>query len=145
VVGGGIGGLSSARFFHQAAGKGARVLVLENHDDVGVSVRQELHGGIRGGYSIESPAIYGPVAKGVIGELGIDVSSYARHNDEKLYRSLGLTHRTFFDWQTFGEDRLVIGLEPEHDQQTWNAFATHAPLTEKAKADVKRLYRSRWI
>ena len=35
VVGGGISGLSSARFFHQAAGKEARVLILENHDDFG--------------------------------------------------------------------------------------------------------------
>ena len=35
VVGGGISGLSSARFFHQAAGKSARVLILENHDDFG--------------------------------------------------------------------------------------------------------------
>ena len=35
VVGGGISGLSSARFFHHAAGKQARVLILENHDDFG--------------------------------------------------------------------------------------------------------------
>jgi spermidine dehydrogenase len=147
VVGGGISGLSSARFFHQAAGKGTRVLVLENHDDFGGHAKRNEFQlgktfmlGYGGGYSIESPAVYSPVAKGVIRDLGIDVSSYARHDDEKVYSSLGLKHRIFFDWQTFGEDRLVLGLEPEHDEQTWNEFAAHAPLTNKAKADVKRLY-----
>ena len=35
VVGGGISGLSSARFFHATAGHTARVLILENHDDFG--------------------------------------------------------------------------------------------------------------
>jgi spermidine dehydrogenase len=141
VVGGGISGLSSARFFHQAAGKGARVLILENHDDFGghakrneFQVDKTFMLGYGGTYSIESPAVYSPVAKGVIRDLGIDVSSYASHNDEKLYRSLGLKHKLFFDWQTFGEDRLVIGPE------AWNEFAAHAPLTEKAKTDVKRLY-----
>jgi spermidine dehydrogenase len=134
VVGGGISGLSSARFFHQAAGKSARVLILENHDDFGghakrneFQVDNTFMLGYGGTYSIESPAIYSPVAKGVVRDLGIDVSSYARHNDEKLYRSLGLKHKIFFDRETFGADRLV-------------EFPAQGPLSEKAKADVKRLY-----
>jgi len=142
VVGGGISGLSSARFFHQAAGKGARVLILENHDDFGghakrneFQVDKTFMLGYGGTYSIESPAIYSPVAKGVVRDLGIDVSSYARHNDKKLYRSLGLKRKIFFDRETFGADRLVDS--PEH---AWHEFAAQAPLSEKAKADVKRLY-----
>ena len=35
VVGGGLSGLSAAYFFLTSAGPGARVLVLENHDDFG--------------------------------------------------------------------------------------------------------------
>jgi spermidine dehydrogenase len=147
VVGGGISGLSSARFFHQAAGSGARVLILENHDDFGghakrneFEVDKTFMLGYGGTYSIESPAVYSPVAKGVIRDLGIDVSSYARHNDEELYRSFGLKHKVFFDAQTFGADRLVISPEPGQDEQMWSEFAAQAPLTEKAKADVKRLY-----
>ena len=35
VVGGGLSGLSAAYFFLTSAGPGARVLVIENHDDFG--------------------------------------------------------------------------------------------------------------
>jgi spermidine dehydrogenase len=147
VVGGGISGLSSARFFHQAAGKGARVLVLDNHDDFGghakrneFQVDETFMLGYGGTYSIESPAIYSPVTKGVIRDLGIDVSSYSRHNDKKLYASLGLKRRIFFDRETFGADRLVISPGDNDGEQVWREFAAQAPLSEKAKADVKRLY-----
>src|SRR5271166_2624265 len=35
VVGGGISGLSAAWFYRRAAGAGAKILVLDNHDDFG--------------------------------------------------------------------------------------------------------------
>src|SRR5436190_1755338 len=35
VVGGGISGLSAAHFFQERAGRGAKILVLDNHDDFG--------------------------------------------------------------------------------------------------------------
>jgi spermidine dehydrogenase len=147
VVGGGISGLSSARFFRQAAGKEARVLILDNHDDFGghakrneFQVDKTFMLGYGGAYSIESPAVYSPVAKRVVRDLGIDVSSYARHDDETLFSSLGLKHQIFFDWETFGDDRLVISPKPGDNEQAWHKFAAQAPLTEKAKADVTRLY-----
>src|SRR5437868_5709792 len=44
VVGGGISGLSAAHFFREHAGKSARVLILENHDDFGGHAkRNEFH------------------------------------------------------------------------------------------------------
>jgi spermidine dehydrogenase len=154
VVGGGISGLSSARFFHQAAGKSARVLILENHDDFGghakrneFEVDKTFMLGFGGTYAIESPAPYSPVAKGVIRDLGIDVSSYSRHNDDKLYPSLGLKQKILFDQETFGADRLVASPSARHRNTTvaqsaknWDEFSAQAPLTEKAKSDVKRLY-----
>jgi spermidine dehydrogenase len=154
VVGGGISGLSSARFFHQAAGKSARVLILENHDDFGghakrneFQVDKTFMLGFGGTYSIESPAPYSPVAKGLIRDLGIDVPSYAKYNDKRLYPSLGLKQKIFFDQETFGADKLVVSPEPRHRKKTtvldpaiWQEFAAQAPLTDKAKADLKRLY-----
>ena len=90
VVGGGISGLSSARFFHQAAGRTARVLILENHDDFGghakrneFQVDKTFMLGFGGTFSIESPAPYSPVAKGVIRDLGIDVSTYTKAFGQK--------------------------------------------------------------
>src|SRR5262245_50368302 len=46
VVGAGISGLSGAWFFRQAAGAGASILVLDNHDDFGGHARRnEFHEG----------------------------------------------------------------------------------------------------
>ncbi|MBV8632294.1 MAG: NAD(P)/FAD-dependent oxidoreductase [Silvibacterium sp.] len=154
VIGGGISGLSSARFFHQIAGKQARVLILENHDDFGGHAKRnefDVDGvfllGYGGTYAIESPAPYSPVAKRVLHELDIDVSSYAAHNDDALYRSLGMKQRIFFDRETFGSDRLVISpysrwgiTEADPSGKNWQEFSTQAPLAAKAIADVKRLY-----
>jgi len=154
IVGGGISGLSSARFFREAAGKKARVLILENHDDFGGHAKRnefEVDGtfllGYGGTYAIESPAPYSPVAKRVIGELGIDVSSYQSHNNDAVYHALGLKQKIFFDRETFGADRLVISpysrwgvSEPDPAGKTWSEFATQAPLSPRAVADVKRLY-----
>jgi len=154
IVGGGISGLSSARFFHEAAGKQARVLILENHDDFGGHAKRnefEVNGsallGYGGTYSIESPAPYSPVAKRVIRELGIDVSSYAAHDNDALYRSLGLKQKIFFDRETFGADRLVASPYSRWGSATddpggknWLEFAAQVPLSPKAVADVKHLY-----
>jgi spermidine dehydrogenase len=149
VVGGGISGLASARFFHHAAGKTARVLILENHDDFGghakrneFQVDKTFMLGFGGTFSIESPAPYSPVAKSVIRDLGIDVSSYSRHLDDKVYPSLGLKQKIFFDQETFGADHLSIKpsyKRGENTAKTWQEFAAEAPLTDKAKDDLKRL------
>jgi spermidine dehydrogenase len=147
VVGGGISGLSSARFFHQAAGKTARVLILENHDDFGghakrneFQVDKTFMLGFGGTFSIESPAPYSAVAQGVVRDLGIDVSSYSKHLDNKLYASLGLKQKIFFDRETFGADRLLVKPSYKNGEKLWSEFEAQAPLSEKAKADLKRLY-----
>src|SRR3979490_2857060 len=114
VVGGGISGLAAAHFFRKTAGDKARILILENHDDFGGHAKRNEYRadnrtvlGFGGTFSIESPAPYSAVAKGLIEELGIDVSSTARVLDRDLYSKMGLRPGVFFDKQTFGEDRLV--------------------------------------
>src|SRR5947209_13642048 len=48
VVGGGISGLAAAHFFRERAGRAARILILENHDDFGGHAkRNEFHLGGR--------------------------------------------------------------------------------------------------
>ena len=70
IVGGGISGLSAAYFYRNATGNGARILILENHDDFGGHAkRNEFQAGKKtligygGTYSIESPEPYSAVAK----------------------------------------------------------------------------------
>ncbi len=157
VVGCGISGLSAAHFFRQAAGPKASVLILDPHDDFGghakrneftVDGRKML--GFGGTYAIESPEPYSAVARGVVGDLGIDVESFARVSDKKLFPSLGLEPKIFFDKETFGGDRLVVNPAPiwggktsaSGEEETWRRFAAEAPLNERAKADYQRLHTS---
>src|SRR5450755_4471836 len=104
IVGGGISGLAAAHFYRKAIGGKARILILENHDDFGghakrneFRVNNAFRLGFGGTFSIESPAPYSAVAKGMIEELGIDVSSYSKYVSQDLYPSLGLKSRIFFD------------------------------------------------
>jgi spermidine dehydrogenase len=159
IVGGGISGLAAAHFYRKATGNSSRILILENHDDFGGHAkRNEFHQtgrmllGYGGTFSIESPSPYSSVAKGLIDELGIDVSSTARVFDRKLYPSLGLSPSVFFDKETFGSDVLVG--EPVPDwyadpspkqtaDQRWKIFFDAAPIAEAAKHDLRRLYEDK--
>lgn len=142
VVGGGISGLAAAYFFRKAAGPGARVLVLENHDDFGGHAkRNELRHGRRvligygGTQSIDTPSSYSAEAIGLLRDLGIDIRRFYEAFDRDLYASLGLGRGVFFDKETFGVDKLVVqsGLSTE-------AFAAQLPLSKKAQEDLVRLH-----
>ena len=149
VVGAGISGLSAAHFYRKAASDSARVLLLDNHDDFGGHARRNEFGagsrvllGYGGTQSIDSPGQYSAVAKGLVTELGIDVSSWRSVLDEDAYKGLGSA--TFFDRETFGEDKLVKSLgrrrDDDYDDPARGAAALHeAPLSEAAKRDIHRL------
>ena len=141
VVGGGISGLAAAHYYRKA-NPGARVLVLDNHDDFGGHAkRNEFRAGGRtiigygGTQSIDSPAPYSATAKALIGDLGIDVSAYERAFDAKLYPSLGLRPGLFFDREHFGRDVLTVGKGRGID----DAMIAAMPLSNEAKADLRRL------
>ncbi|HTM39848.1 MAG TPA: NAD(P)-binding protein, partial [Terriglobales bacterium] len=141
VVGGGISGLAAAYFYRQAAGSKARILILENHDDFGGHAkRNEFRVGKRlllsngGTQSIDNPSEYSKVAKGLLTELGIQLHEFYRDYDSKLYDHLQTA--CFFDRETFGTDRLVVGM----NALPWKEFLAQAPLPEMAKRDIERVY-----
>src|SRR5262249_19313468 len=118
IVGGGLSGLSAAYYFIRDAGRGARVLILDNHDDFGGHAKRNefsyngrmlaLNGGT---LNIESWGRYNEHARGVINDIGIDIDRFLSANEKNrsLYRSLGLNgHANFCDKETWGSDRLVI-------------------------------------
>jgi spermidine dehydrogenase len=140
VVGGGISGLSAAYFYRQAAGKDARILVLDNHDDFGGHAKRNeftIDGRLMIGYggtqSLESPGGYPDVAKQLLRELGIDTERFYEAFDRKLYSSLGLRRGTFFNKATFGTDHLAIGnlSDPK--------VLGKLPISDRGKGDLKRL------
>jgi spermidine dehydrogenase len=159
VVGGGISGLAAAHYYRKAVGGKARILILDNHDDFGGHAKRNefrVSGAFRlgygGTYSIESPAPYSAVSKGLIEELGIDVSSYPKYADYNIYRSRRLSRKIFFDKETFGADRLALdpstydveaGDAVNSAPDVWKSFMADAPLSEQAGKDYVRLHSER--
>jgi spermidine dehydrogenase len=146
VVGGGLSGLAAAYFFCKAVGPEARILVLDNCDDFGGhATRNEFRSGDRtllingGTINIEDLSAYDEPSQAMIRELGIDVGRYAEFNDAELYPSLGLRPGVFFDEETFGVDRLVVG----QDGLELHELLARMPLSESARRDVARLHEDR--
>jgi spermidine dehydrogenase len=155
VVGAGMSGLSAAYFFLKNAGRAAKVLVLDNHDDFGGHAkRNEFHYNgreiaINGGtLNIESPERYDQWSSQVLHDIGIDLDRFVSTNtrNRELYRSLGLSGATFFDRETWGRDALVARpASPSGRGGRFGAgypaeFLARTPLSPQAQKDMLRLY-----
>ena len=146
IVGGGISGLSAAYFYRQRK-PSARILVLDNHDDFGGHAKRnefELNGRMQlmngGTLEIDSPRPYSAVAAGLLRKLGVDpVRLDAACAKRDFYGSLGLGRGIFFDRETFGSDKLVVGV----NVKPWAELLADAPLTPAVRADIERLYEAR--
>ncbi len=150
IVGGGLSGLAAAHFFHKSIGPGARVLILDNHDDVGGHARRNefryqgrtlaLNGGT---FDIESPARYNQWARQVLDDIGVDLPRYVAANraNAALYASLGLRGGYFFERETFRADRLVVAPQTagQSGPRLSADYLRHMPLSERARQDLLRL------
>ncbi|HEY1449298.1 MAG TPA: NAD(P)-binding protein, partial [Caulobacteraceae bacterium] len=148
IVGGGISGLSAAHFFRKAR-PGARILIIDNHDDFGGHAkRNEHHLGNKlhlmngGTLEIDSPFPYSPVADGLLKTLGIDPPALEKASmHREVYGSLGLQSGMFFDKETFGVDATVAGMPSRYTGPggSWPDFLKAAPLSDAVKADIARI------
>jgi spermidine dehydrogenase len=151
VVGGGISGLAAA-FFYRKENPSARILIIDNHDDFGGHARRNefrpngrllLANG--GTWAIESPFPYSKVAAELMTGLGIDPAALAAQcNVKDAYKGLGTAY--FFDKETFGTDKFVLGGPSRRSHAgsgDLNSFLAQTPLSENAQQDIARLHESK--
>jgi len=148
VVGGGLSGLAAAYFFRKQHGPGAKILIIDNHDDFGGHAKRNefWHEGrmylVNGGtLNVEAPSQYSTVAGGLLWELGVDRTRYFEKNSGMWtnYADMGLKGSMFFDKETFGSDRLVVGWGSEPISES----IKNAPLSDEVKRDAVRFYESK--
>jgi spermidine dehydrogenase len=142
TVGGGISGLAAAHFY-RARRPDARILIFDNHDDVGGHAKRNefaLAGRLAlmngGTYAIDSPRRYSAIADGLLRTIGIDpVALSKKCADKNFYAARGLARGIFFDRETFGANKLVVARK----DAPWREILAAAPLSEQARADIMRI------
>ena len=103
--------------------------------------------------AIESPFDYSKEARGLLTELGIEPEKLAAESSKLADRTAfqGLQPATFFDKETFGEDRLVIGSPSggggggrggragDAPALSWTEWLAKTPFSSQAQKDIRRL------
>lgn len=143
VVGGGISGLAAAHFYRARAGAKSRILILDNHDDFGGHAKRNefnLDGHLNllngGTLEIDSPRPYGPIAAGLLKTLGLDVPALVKRTQHlTFYDELGLQSGVFFDQETFGADKLVVGV----GTVPFDALLRDTPLSAPARQQIVQI------
>jgi spermidine dehydrogenase len=143
VVGGGISGLAAAHFYRAQTSAKSRILILDNHDDFGGHAKRNefnLRGHLNllngGTLDIDSPRPYGPIAAGLLTTLGIDVPKLAKTTQNlEFYDHLGLQSGVFFDQETFGTDKLAVGL----GRLPFKKFLEQTPLSASARETILQI------
>jgi spermidine dehydrogenase len=153
VVGGGISGLSSAKFFRDRANGPSKILVLDNHDDFGGHARRNeldvdgktllCYGGSQ---TIQEPAKYSKVAGQLLKDLSIDTQRFYDYYDQEFFSSRGLTNGIFFDKATFGVDQLSANpissmLSEGVDEDELPGAVAALPIGEQDQAKFLKLLK----
>ncbi|MGB5627639.1 MAG: FAD/NAD(P)-binding protein, partial [Woeseiaceae bacterium] len=151
VVGGGISGLSAAKFFRDRRGGGNKILVLDNHDDFGGHARRNefdvdgktllCYGGSQ---TIDGPAKYSKVAGQLLRDLSIDTQRFYDYYDQSYFSSRGLKRGIYFDKPTYGVDRVLANPIPGFLGNPLSGeelrSAVHGlPISEQDQAEFLRL------
>ncbi|MER5320600.1 NAD(P)-binding protein [Streptosporangium roseum] len=144
VVGAGISGVTAAHRWLERA-PDARILILDNHDEVGGHARRnEFHPagrkgpliGYGGSQSIEAPSAWTPEGKDLLDKIGVKVRRFEEYFDQTLYTGMRMYGSVFCDRETFPREKLVV-FTPGRKAPEWIA---ELPVAEQAREDLLMLY-----
>lgn len=153
VVGAGISGLAAAHFYRKT-NPGARILILDNHDDFGGHAKRnefDVDGhkliGYGGSQTMENPTGYSDSTKTLLRELGVKFSRFETAYDQDFYKRNGLGAGVFFNSDDWGTNRLVhcdLGSLANYIPFAPNALpvaeaAEQMPMSNAARAEMVRL------
>ena len=153
VVGGGISGLSSAKFFRDRADGSSKILVLDNHDDFGGHARRnelDVDGktllGYGGSQTIQDPARYSKVAGQLLKDLSIETQRFYEYYDQEYFSSRGMKNGIYFDRATFGVDQLSANpissmLSEGVDEDELPGAVAALPIGEQDQANFLKLLK----
>ena len=134
VVGGGLSGLSAAKFFRDRNEGESKILVLDNHDDFGGHAKRnefDVDGkkliGYGGSQSFQEPGKYSQVAKELLKDVSIHTERFYDYYDRSYFNQRKLRAGIYFDSNTYGEDKLILNPMGEF-------FAVNASPEERESA-----------
>ena len=151
VVGGGISGLSAAKFYRDRDDGSCKILVLDNHDDFGGHARRNeldvdgkqllCYGGSQ---NIASPSKYSRVAGQLLRNLAIDTQRFYGYYDREYFSRRGMTDGIYFDRSTFGVDRVlanpISGFDSDGvDGDKLKSVVGRMPISEPDQTEFIRL------
>ena len=132
---------------------GARILILDNHDDFGGHAKRNefevngktllMHGGSE---TMVSPAGYSDVVKGLLDDLGVDPTKFETAYDQDFYKRHRLATGLHFNKEVWGEDRVVplsLGfwegfVSPAESPLTVEEAVSQMPISDAAKVEFLR-------
>lgn len=156
VVGGGISGLAAVYLYQQKHGNDKKVLILDNHDDFGGHAKRNEHtidGQLRlghgGSQTITDPEYASKVVLELFKNIGVNLERFQIAYDKDFYKRNKLRAVTYFNKETFGEDKVVkhpFCNYPNYiegiimsGKLTNKEAAQQAPLTDEGKEQLLRV------
>jgi spermidine dehydrogenase len=141
IVGAGISGLAAAYLYRQQAGRNARILLLDNHDDFGGHAKRneftsssgKLLIGYGGSQSLQSPTFFSPAVNKLLRDIGIRTKRFEKYYDSTWFEKRNLKEGFFFTKESFGFDGLVAREEKAAD------WVAKSPLNSAAQAQLIEL------
>lgn len=150
VVGGGLSGLAAAFLYQQRAGKDARILILDNHDDFGghakrnefdVDGKQLICYG--GSQSIDTPGHYSQPSSQLLKDVGIETERFYDYFDRSYFRERNLGRGVYFSKEKYGSDsvhpNIVRGFGDRNSNDVAEIINSYPLSNEARKSFVKLL------